>query len=187
MMCNERKSINNLVVVWYFVCLWFNAFVYKKIILWSNMQEMLQFYNRDSFRIVCLCNIKLFLHSVCVFAWGFLAIAKKHMGWGRNLNNSIGNSALIIMAIKFIDPRAKRVYWVIVFLKSSMCSMNVMFPMCPIPGIFSSNEHLNIFNFQCSAFNTEKSIYRSLIWCIALITNLIWTAGKNAYNVHIQS
>lgn len=88
--------------------------------------------------------------SLCVFAWGFLPIAKKQMGWGRNLI-----LALIILAIMFIDPQAKRVYWVIVFLESSMCLMNVMFPLCPIPGIFSSNEHV-FFNFQCSAFNTKK-------------------------------
>lgn len=45
-----------------------------------------------------------------------------------------------------------------------MCSMNVMFPLCSIPGIFSSDKHV-FFNFQSSAFNTE-------------ITDLVYNTDK---------
>ncbi len=38
-----------------------------------------------------------------------------------------------------IDPQAKRIDRFIVLLDSSMCSMNEMFPLCPIWTVFSSN------------------------------------------------
>ncbi len=78
-MCNERKRV---VVVWYFYVV--QCFCLLKKILWSNIQEVLQFYYCDSFGIVFCCLSCVFCFQsacVCMRVEGFQVNSAR---WQRN-------------------------------------------------------------------------------------------------------